>query len=105
MPPFVGIAVELGRETAVGFGRDNRLNLSLRQRLAQPVCVESTVREELSAGQPFDERRRAPQVVSLSRQQPEVDQVSECVCQRHDLGGHAAARSPDSLTLSPPFAP
>jgi len=79
MPPLVGIAVELGRETAVGFGRDNRLNLSLRQRPAQPVCVESTVREELSAGQPFDERCRAAQVVGLSRQQPEVDEVAERV--------------------------
>jgi len=98
--PLVGIAVELGREAAVGFGRDDRLNPRLRQRLDQPVRVESPVREELSAGQPFDQRRRAAQVVGLPRQQPEVDEVAERVRQCDDFGGHTAARAPDGLTLS-----
>jgi hypothetical protein len=37
MPPLVGIAVELGKEAAVGFGRDDRLNPCVRQRLTQPI--------------------------------------------------------------------
>jgi len=69
MPPLVGIAVEFGREAAVGFGRDDGLNPGLCQRLAQPVRVESPVREKFSAAQPFYERRRAAQVVGLSGQQ------------------------------------
>ena len=76
MAPFIGVAVELGREAAVRFGRDNRFDFGLRQRLAQPVRVESPIREELSAGQSVDERGRAPQVVGLSGQQPKVDQVA-----------------------------
>ena len=47
--PLVGIAVELGREAAVGFGRDDRLNPCVRQRLTQPVRVECSIREKLSA--------------------------------------------------------
>ena len=66
MPPLVSIAIELGREAAVGFWRDDRLDPRFRQRLAQPIRVESTIREELPAGQSFDERRCAPQVMSLA---------------------------------------
>ena len=47
--PFVGFFVELGGELAVGFGRDDRLNLGFRQGLAQPVGVKSTVCEEVAA--------------------------------------------------------
>jgi len=101
----VGIAVELGREAAVGFGRDDRLNPCVRQRLTQPIRVEGSIREGFPAGRPFDERCGAAQVVSLAGQWSEVDQVAECVIQRHDFGGYTAARTPDSLTLSLPFTP
>jgi hypothetical protein len=43
--------------------------------------------------------------VSLSRQQRQVDEVAERARQCPDFGGQTAARSPDRLTLSPPFAP
>ena len=36
-------------EAAVGFGRDDRLNPCVRQRLTQPVGVECSIREKLSA--------------------------------------------------------
>jgi len=93
MPPLIGIAVECGREAAVGFGQDDRLNRRPRQHLAQPIRVECPVREGFAAGQPFDEHHRATQIVGLSRQQPEVDQIAERVGQGHDLGGHTAARA------------
>ena len=35
----------------------------------------------------------------------EADQIAERIHKRHDLGGQAAARAPDGLTRSPPFAP
>jgi hypothetical protein len=38
--------------------------------------------------------------VGLSRQQPEVDQVAERVGQRHNLGGHTAARTPPSRQIA-----
>ena len=104
MPPLIGVTVELGRKAAVGFGRDNGLNSCLRQHLAQLIRVEGPIREKLAARQPFDQLCSAAQIVGLARQQPEVDQVTKRVCQRHDLGGHSAARAPDGLILSPPFA-
>ncbi len=55
--------------------------------------------------QPFEQRCCSTQIVSLPRQQTEIDQVAECVGQGHDLGRHAAARASDGLALSPPFAP
>ena len=63
MAPLAGVPVELGREAAVGFGRNDRLDLCAGQRLAQPVRVACPIREELFAGQPLDQRRRAAQVV------------------------------------------
>ena len=105
MTPFVGIAVELRRKAAVGFWRDDRLDLLLDQGASYPVCIERPVGEELVASEPFEQRRCAPQIVSLPGQQSEVDQIAKCVGQGHDLGCHAAARAPDGLALSPPFAP
>jgi hypothetical protein len=43
--------------------------------------------------------------MSLTGQKYEVDQVTERVDQSNDLGGQSAARAPDGLILSPPFAP
>jgi hypothetical protein len=63
MPPIEGIAIELGRKAAVGFGRDDCLNYCLRQCLTQPIRVECPIREQLPSGQPFDQRCRASQVV------------------------------------------
>ena len=105
MPPFVGVRVELRREAAVAFRGYDRFDPCAGQRIAQPAGVEGAIREELTAGQPFDQGWGAPQVVRLSGQQAEVDHVAECVSQGHDLGGYAAARTSDGLALSPPFAP
>jgi hypothetical protein len=49
MLPLVGIAVKLGREAAVGFGRNDSLDPCVRQRFAQPIRVEGPIREELPA--------------------------------------------------------
>jgi hypothetical protein len=43
--------------------------------------------------------------VPLARQQDEVDQVAERIDQRNNLRGQAATRTPNGLTLCPPFAP
>ena len=59
VPPFVGISVQFGGKPAVGFGRDNRLDLRLGQGLAQRVGVKSAICEEVAARQTVDQRRRA----------------------------------------------
>jgi hypothetical protein len=41
----------------------------------------------------------------LTGQQQEADQIAERIHLRDDLGRQAAARAPDGLSASPPFAP
>ena len=53
----------------------------------------------------FDQGRHANKVVALAGQQDKADQVAQRVHQGDDLGGQAAARAPDRLVDSPPFAP
>jgi hypothetical protein len=43
--------------------------------------------------------------VRLTRQQEEVEQVPQSVNQGYDLRRQSAARAPDGLRQSPPFAP
>jgi len=105
VPPFAGFLVEHGAKPAVGFGRDDRLVLGLGHGFAQPVGVKVAVCEKVAARQTVDQRRRAAQIVGLARKKAEVDQVAQSIRQCHGLAGHAAARTPDDLALSPPFAP
>ena len=70
-----------------------------------PVGIERPVGEELAAGQPLEQRRRAAQIMSLSGQQAKIDKVAERIGQGHDLGRNTTARASDGLALSPPFAP
>ena len=105
MPPFVSVPIKVCGKAPVGFGWDDRHDPGLGEGLSHPVGIEGAVSKQLAAGQALDQGRRSAQVVGLSRQQPEVDQVAECIGQRHDLAGYAAARAPDGLALSPPFAP
>ncbi len=66
MPPFVGVAVELRREAAIGFRRDDRVYPGTCQHIAQPVGIKRPVGKELITGQSLDQPRRAAQVVRLS---------------------------------------
>jgi hypothetical protein len=43
--------------------------------------------------------------VSLSRKQDKPHESAKRIDQSDDLGRQAAARTPDGLILSPPFAP
>jgi hypothetical protein len=43
--------------------------------------------------------------VALARQENKARQIAQRVDQSDDLGRQAAARTPDRLILSPPFAP
>ena len=91
MPPLVGLTVELGRNPAVGFRGNDRLDPRPGQRIAQPVRIERPVGEELAARQPTGQRRRAAQVVGVSGQQADVDEVAS-----------AASASARILVLTPP---
>ena len=91
MPPLVSLTVELGRNPAVGFRGNDRLDPRPDQRIAQPVRIERPVGEELAAPQTVDQRRRGAQVVGMSGQQAEVGQVAS-----------AASASARILVVTPP---
>src|SRR6056297_3189536 len=90
---------------AVRLRRDDRRRAARLERLQQPVRVERLVRQEGAEQDILDERGCAPQVVRLARQQHEVGQVAQAIDQGDDLGRQTAARAPDGLMPSPPFAP
>jgi hypothetical protein len=71
----------------------------------QLVVVKGLVAEESAERQTLNQRCNTFAVVPLTRQQDKVDQVPQCIDQGDDLGRQAAARAPNSLVLSPPFAP
>jgi hypothetical protein len=103
--PLVGILVEVRREATVRFRRNDRDNLAVDQSRSEPVRVECPVGQKMIGEKGLDQVGHPSQVMSLSRQQPEIDRVSEGVRQRQDLGRDAAARAPYGLALSPPLAP
>jgi len=105
MPPLVGFLVELCRELAVGFRRDNRGDVTRQQVVAQPICVKCPVSQQVPRCQALQQRARFSQVMRLPRHQAEIHQVAERVGQSQYFGGYAASRASDGLAQSPPFAP
>ena len=89
----------------LGLGGMTAVIPALVSRSRSQFACKRPIGKELTAGQPLDQRSCPAQVVGLSRQQTEVDQVAKRVGQGHDLAGHTATRAPDGLALSPPFAP
>ncbi len=63
------------------------------------------VGDQPSRRQIGDQRRGLDHLVPLARGQPDAQRVAECVGRHVKLGGKAAARAPDRLSLSPPLAP
>ena len=105
MPPLVHLVVVVDRLLAIALRRYDRCRTTFAQIHPQLVAVEGLVAEEGADRQALDQRRNTLAVVPLARQQDEVDQVAERIDQRDDLRGQAAARAPNGLALSPPFAP
>jgi hypothetical protein len=85
--------------------RDHGLGATLLQFRPQLVVVEGLVTKKSGERQVLEQRRNTLAVVSLIRQQDEVDQIAQCVDESEDLRCQAAARAPNSLVLRPPFAP
>ncbi len=87
----------------MGFGRDHGGRAPLGQVGADPVAVESLVRQkgaEIKVGQ---KRGDTGAVVALARQQDEPHEVAQRIDQSDDLGRQAAAGTPDRLIVRPSF--
>ena len=76
-----------------------------RQGVSQPVGIEGAVGQKVVGGEVLDQVRHTAQIVSLSRQQAEIDEIAERVRQRQYFGRDAATRASYGLALRPPFAP
>lgn len=105
MPPFVGVFIVIAQQLAVRFRWDDGGGTAHIEFCEQPIGIKCPVGQESIKGQAIDERFDALHVVSLTRQEYEVSQVSEGVDQSNDLGGQTAARATDGLILRPPLAP
>ena len=105
MTPFVFVPVVRGMPAGPLAKRDDSLNVSVRQAVAQPVRVERLVADENQAIDANHKSIEARDVVSMARQQHEADQVAERIHDRRDLRRPTAARLANGLFLSPPFAP
>src|ERR671928_1592594 len=103
--PAVHVAVEVDGGLAVGLGWDHRGGTATVEVRPEPVGVEGLVAEQGAEGDALDRRPHADAVVPLAGQQDEAHQAAERIDQGDDLGGQAAARAADGLSLSPPFAP
>ena len=71
----------------------------------QPIGIERSVGQQVIGDKLFDQFRHTAQVVGLTRQQAEIDEIAKRVRQRQYLRRDAAARASYGLALSPPLAP
>jgi len=105
MPPLVFFSVVLGVSARPLAQRNHGLRVVGAQSLAQPTSVKSLVADQ---GQTMDaghENLEAFDVMPLTGQKHEADQIAERIDDHRDLRRQAAARFADGLILSPPFAP
>ena len=105
MTPAVLVSVVPGMPARPLAKRDDSLDLSGLQALAQPPRIERLIADE---GQALDANHKsieAGDVMAMARQQHEADHVAERVDDRGDLGRRTTARFTNRLFLSPPFAP
>src|SRR5246500_5601546 len=105
MPPFVHLLIDGERLCAARMLGDDDLGAARVEIGDNGVAVERLVGDQRVEGQSLDERRHAHGVEALSRQKHEAHEIAERIGEGQDFGGHAALRTADRLTLSPPFAP
>lgn len=105
MPPLVSFGIIIALMFAVGFRRDHGSRATRVQFFQEPIRIERFIRHERTERDIADQGCYAFHVMRLAGKQQEADQIAERIDQRDDLGRQAAARAPDGLSLSPPFAP
>jgi hypothetical protein len=103
--PLVLFRVMRGVSSGPLAHRNDRLDASAGQALAQPAGIECLVADNSQAGDAGHENVKAGDVVTLARQEHEAHQIAKRIDERRNLRGQAAARLADGLILSPPFAP
>ena len=105
MAPAIDMKVAGDRVLAVGFGGNDRNSATLIQFDPQPIDIKGFVGEQSGEIKSADQRHHPDAVMALPGQQNKAHQIAQGIDQGHDLGGRAAARAADGLSLSSPFAP
>lgn len=98
---------EIARDVplAIGFWRNDGQSAALVEFAAKPIVVEALVADQRPDFDVIEQGFDANAIVALTRQENKARQIAQRVDQSDDLGRQAAARTPDRLILSPPFAP
>ena len=99
--PLVLFRVMRGVSSGPLAQRNDRLDASAGQALAQPAGIECLVADKSQAGDAGHENVKAGDVVTLARQEHEAHQIAKRIDERRNLRGQAAARLADGLILSP----
>ena len=97
-----------GGRFSVAFGRDDRLDPGLGDLVADGIGIIALVCQErlYLVGDHSKERRKAVDVVGLSRRQNEAERAAFGIASGVELGGEATSRSAKRLGfLSPLFMP
>ena len=101
--------VELGivsdDPSARAVGGDNGDRAALHQVRPEGIGVEGLVGDQDFHGQPVEQRFGLRHFVALAGSEADAQRVAEAIDSDVQLGAQPAARPPDGLILSPPFAP
>lgn len=102
----VGYGIVAVRMFAVGLRRDDDVAAALGEPFAQGPGVVGAVGDELAGSTGDGEQvARSVQVAGVARGEDEGERAAELVGQRVNFGGTSTARTPDSMSAGPPFAP
>jgi len=105
VPPAIDFIIIFPLHNSVRFWRDHGSCTAFAQLFKQPIGVKRLVSQQRSERNASDQRSHPLHIVGLPRQQQELYKITKRVHQCHDFGGQPAARAPNGLILSPPFAP
>ena len=105
VPPFVGFLVELRWKLPVGFRRYDCCYAAIFQIISQPIRVKSPISQQMPGGKVADQRIGLAQILGLSGQQAEINEIAECIGQCQNFRRYASTRAPNGLEKRPPFAP
>src|ERR1700712_2523921 len=105
MAPAIHRLVIVDDGLAVGFRWNHRDGATLVEVRAQPIGVERFIAQQGIEADTGNERSNPDDVVALSRQQDEADEVAQGIDQRDDFARQVATRASDGMLFSPPFAP
>lgn len=105
MPPSIHDEITMDEVLAIRFRRYDGLGLRFTEQFTQTIVVESLVGQQSLHVDAIDQVGCCDAVVALSRKQNEAGKISERINEGNDLCCQSAARAPDCLMASPPFAP